>query len=281
MRFVDLMKLEFPPEWKTRAQQAQQEVASLNKNRRAAAINNRRQIWTDLKPCLEKLAHKKCWYCESKQIRSDKDIDHFRPKNRVDEKDSKNHPGYWWLAFDWRNFRYSCTYCNRPRTDSTSGTTGGKGSRFPLHDETKRCRTPQDLLSDEQPVLLDPTEEADPGFLWFDKDGTARPTSKDPASWLYQRAKKSIEIYRLNHTDLKEVRQSVCSDCTQIVRNGDDVLREYERGSLVAQTKFRETLKDLKKRLASNAEYSAAARATVMGLRGENHPWLDALLAGI
>ena len=281
MRFVDLMKLEFPPEWKARAQQAQQEVASLNKNRRAAAINNRRQIWTDLKPYLEKLAHKKCWYCESKQIRSDKDIDHFRPKNRVDEKDSKNHPGYWWLAFDWRNFRYSCTHCNRPRMDSTSGTTGGKGSRFPLHDETKRCRTPQDLLSDEQPVLLDPTEEADPGFLWFDKDGTARPTSKDPASWLYQRAKESIEIYHLNHTDLKEVRQSVCSDCTQIVRNGDDVLREYERGSLVAQTKFRETLKDLKKRLASNAEYSAAARATVMGLRGENHPWLDALLAGI
>lgn len=281
MRFVDLTKLELPSGWEGRAQQARREVEALNSDERATTINNRRQIWADLKPFLEKLAQKKCWYCESKQIRSDKDIDHFRPKNRVDEEGCEDHPGYWWLAFDWRNFRYSCTYCNRLRTDSTSGTTGGKGNRFPLHDETRRCRTPQDLLSDEQPALLDPTEEADPGFLWFDKDGTARPTVKDPASWLYERAKKSIEIYHLNHTDLKEVRQSVCNYCTQIVRNGDDVLREYERGSLVAQTKFRETLKDLKRRLASNTEYSAAARATVMGLRGESRPWLDVLLAEI
>ena len=281
MRFVDLTKLELPSGWEERAQEAQREIAALDNDERSSAINNHRQIWGELKPCLEKLAHKKCWYCESKQVRSDKDIDHFRPKNRVDEKGCENHPGYWWLAFDWENFRYSCTYCNRLRTDSNTGTTRGKGNRFPLHDEAKRCWTPQALLSDEQPVLLDPAEEADPGLLWFDEDGTARPTSRDSASWLYRRAKESIEIYHLNHTDLKEVRQSVCKDCTQMVEDGDEVWREYEQGSLVAQTKFRKTLEDLKKRLASNAEYSAAARATVMGLRGENHPWLDALLAGI
>ncbi len=279
MRFVDLTKLELPSGWEERAQQAQREIAALDHDERSRAINNHHRIWGELKPCLEKLAHKKCWYCESKQIRSDKDIDHFRPKNSVDEKDSSDHPGYWWLAFDWGNFRYSCTYCNRQRTDS--GTTGGKGSRFPLHDETKRCRTPQDLLSDEQPVLLDPTEETDPGLLWFDNDGIARPTSRDSDSWLHRRAKESIEIYHLNHVDLKEVRQSICYDCTQMVGDGDEAWKEYEQGSLVAQTKFRRTLRDLKKRLAYDAEYSAAARSTVMSLRNRDRPWLEALLVGI
>ncbi len=90
-----------------------------------------------------------------------------------------------------------------------------------------------------------------------------------------------LEIYHLNHADLKEVRQSVCNDCTQMVGDGDEAWKEYEQGSLVAQTKFARTLKDLKNRLAYDAEYSAAARSTIMGLRSADRPWLEALLAGI
>ncbi len=206
-------------------------------------------------------------------------VDHFRPKNRVSEEDCGNHHGYWWLAFDWRNFRFCCTYCNSRREDLTTGTMGGKADRFPLRDETKRCRTPEDLISDEQPVLLDSTVRADPALLWFDEDGTARPNTNDEKSWPYRRAKESIEIYHLNHTGLKEARLEVSRDCQRMVGEGDEAWKEYSQGSPVAEEKFKQAVEFLGERLTDNAEYSAAARSTVMGLRSGDRPWLDTLLA--
>src|SRR5207248_877805 len=106
----------------------------------------------------------------------DKHVDHFRPKNSLSKEDSPNHPGYWWLAFCLANYRYSCTFCNSRRTDSASGSAGGKGDRFPIRDEAKRCQSQTDPLIREEPALLDPTVPGDPLLLWFDQDGTARAT---------------------------------------------------------------------------------------------------------
>lgn len=282
MRFVDLTKFEPSSEWKERAQRAQQEVAVLDNDERSRVIKNRHQIWGELKPCLEKLAHKKCWYCEARQERSDMLIDHFRPKSRVNKKDCEDHHGYWWLAFDWRNFRYSCTYCNSLRRDTATDRTGGKADRFPLRDEAKRCRTPTDLLSEEQSVLLDPTVRTDPGLLWFDEDGSAHPKYlENTAPWPHRRAKESIDIYHLNHSDLKEARQRVCNACRRRVGEGDEAWKEARQGSSRAEEKFQKAFEDLEELMAEDAEYSAAARATVMGLRSADRPWLDTVLTGI
>src|SRR5207249_9483579 len=113
-----------PPGWDERARQALLEVSAIPNAERHTAINDRRDIWTALKPGLEKLAAKKCWYCESREVRSDKHVDHFRPKNRVNEVGCEKHPGYWWLAFEWKNFRYSCTFCNSRRVDKATGSAG-------------------------------------------------------------------------------------------------------------------------------------------------------------
>jgi uncharacterized protein (TIGR02646 family) len=157
MKFIDLRNFTLPEGWEGRVQKAREEIAALGDNTRAAGINERRTVWADLKELLGSLSHKKCWYCEARQERSDMQVDHFRPKNRLSEEGCADHPGYWWLAFDWRNFRFCCTYCNSRREDPRTGTKGGKADRFPLREEARRCRTPEDILSDEQPVLLDPT----------------------------------------------------------------------------------------------------------------------------
>ena len=104
------------------------------------------------------LSDDKCWYCESKQIRLDRHVDHYRPKNSVAE--CADHPGYWWLAFRSYNYRYSCTYCNSRRVDQRSGQAGGKADHFPLRDESRRAFSPDDPIDDEQPTLLDPTVQA-------------------------------------------------------------------------------------------------------------------------
>jgi len=68
----------------------------------------------------------KCAYCE-KFIFTDQfgDIDHFRPKAAIKNKDGSDvmiivnnqevkHEGYYWLTYDWKNLLPSCILCNRP-----------------------------------------------------------------------------------------------------------------------------------------------------------------------
>ena len=130
---------------------------------RHKAINAKSDVWHAAKDALRLASHGKCWYCESRQDRSDMPVDHFRPKNRVLE--APGHPGYWWLAFDWRNYRYSCTYCNSKRRDIEGGTEGGKRDHFPVIPPPPHawCDTdPQDRAK-----LLDPTDDSDTKLLTF------------------------------------------------------------------------------------------------------------------
>src|SRR5205823_9338448 len=114
------------------------EIAALPTEERVEAINRKHRIWAELKPYLALLSHEKCWYCESIQESSDMHVDHFRPEGRIADEGSHG-PGYWWLAFDWHNFRLSCTYCNTLRSEGDRAPSGGKADRFPLWEEARRC----------------------------------------------------------------------------------------------------------------------------------------------
>ncbi len=279
MRYINLDLLNILPEWLDRAQRAYEYVKSLPPEKRAEAINSCSQVWKDLKDELKRISYNKCWYCESSEIRGDKAVDHYRPKNGVIECPS--HKGYWWLAFNWRNFRYSCEYCNEIRIDRTTNTSGGKSSHFPLLDETKRVfdeGNPYDLLQ-ERPALLDPTEIDDPLLLTFETDGTAQPAS-DPKDCPedFQRAKISIEHFHLNHTDLKERRQvRICNKIKQLVDAGDmyRYLLDKNKSDVAAIQGYKSVMKEISAMINERAEYSAAARAVLKTYR--NRPWVDAL----
>lgn len=279
MRLVDNNQLQRPSDWDARAANAKAEVAGVaDEDERRAALKARSPVWSELKPFLEELSNKKCWYCEAIQERSDKNVDHFRPKNRVEEDGCVGHPGYWWLAFDWRNFRYSCTYCNSVRKGD-DGEKGGKGARFPLRDEAKRCHSETAPILDEQPVLLDPTVAGDPELLWFDEDGRAQPRHGESAPWPHQRASVSITIYHLNHEDIRQARLAICMECKRLVQQADDGWQAYKDGSPVGEERFRQAIERIAERLDARSEYSATARSTLMGLRSEKRPWLDATIA--
>lgn len=142
MKYISLDELatRLPQGWQENAAAALAEVAKATDNERADKINEYRTVWSDLRQALGELSHRACWYCETRQDRSDKAVDHFRPKNRVAE--AADHPGYWWLAFEWRNYRYSCTYCNSRRRSADRVTVGGKQDHFPLVQEQERIFAP-------------------------------------------------------------------------------------------------------------------------------------------
>ena len=148
MRYVDRQMLQLPVGWLERAERATQSVAN------GAEPNSHSNVWRELKDGLAQLHHEKCWYCEIPIARSDNAVDHFRPKSRVSDA-AREHRGYRWLAFDKANLRYACTFCNSKRRDVGGQTTGGKGDRFPLLDESRRVYN-EGPIDGEEPVLLDP-----------------------------------------------------------------------------------------------------------------------------
>ncbi len=77
----------------------------------------------------------KCAYCEQTPLGSPLQVEHFRPKNGVDEI---VHSGYYWLGYEWSNLLLSCGNCN-----ST------KGNHFNLFNEINRFIAPIFKLNKE------------------------------------------------------------------------------------------------------------------------------------
>jgi len=162
----------------------------------------------EVKKSLEKLFHEKCAYCEGKPASQGPwDVEHYRPKGRV--KENKNHHGYYWLAYTWENLLPSCVFCNQHRTDQptfddpTVGPAAGKLDQFPLRDETQRAMDPNDLLSLEEPLLLNPCEDQDcETYFRYDVKGYILVDNSNAAT-KKKRAKKTIEICHLNRRRLR------------------------------------------------------------------------------
>jgi uncharacterized protein (TIGR02646 family) len=271
MKFVapDSVKAVIPADWYQRAKEAADAIAKLPEADRAKAINAKSELWRELKPVLKCVATNKCWYCESKQIRSDNAVDHYRPKNNING--CTKIKGYWWLAFDWQNYRFSCTYCNSRRIDELGGTEGGKHDEFPLWDESKRA-TCNAEIGQEQPLLLDPCCNSDPSFLWFDPDGRPAPNPTlcgNSSAYTHRRATESIRLYHLDHSDVVERRALLCKDIRKEVEEAEDMLIKYHAGDTTAKIAWNSSVAKLRQRYADSEEYSSTAFCVLMELRAK------------
>ena len=275
MRFIDIKQLKLPDGWQEKADGALKELCGLDKTERDQRLKTMAVIWQDLKAPLRSLSHEKCWYCESKRYRSDDPVDHFRPKGAVDE--CPEHPGYWWLAFDWHNYRFSCTWCNSRRRDKETRESGGKHDNFPLLNETKRARDRSEPLAQEEPCLLDPTVKSDPLLLWFQDDGQVVPRYPGEER-LERRAKESVLLYFLNYHETSELRRALYNRIRTLVDEGKVYFDRLAQGDKTAEYAFIQTASRLQGLMAEDVEFSAAARAYLMGLRDDRHAWIEDLV---
>ena len=299
MRYVNLNRLERPVNWDDRAQDALEGLREEVKAAEAAArdggkdiaearcqavrdglsLSARSAVWRETSNALASLSNHKCWYSESTNPASDANVDHFRPKGRVEEDDA--HEGYWWLAFDWRNYRYSSQWCNQ-RRNGANGTSGGKGDRFPLLPGSYRARKDGDPYEVEDPVLLDPTDPEDWKLLTFRADGYPTPTHGD-GSIEYCRAIVSIEVYHLDNRQLVNERRRVAVRVEQVV-DEMEVLRPKlkQRDSYKL---YKRRIVDLLGLISWDAEYSAAALSFARSLvypigqvKKGKRCWLESIL---
>lgn len=268
------LKSKLPHDWDAKALKALEAVRAANPKDKNTETNRHSDVWGDVKPFLRELSHKKCWYCEGLDRRFDGVVDHFRPKGKVA---GVAHPGYWWLAFDLKNFRYSCTYCNSRRKDQVSGESGGKQDAFPLIDETKRA-FPEEQPDRERPVLLDPLVAADALFFYFADDGDIHPRFSNASQGQIERVSESAKVYHLNHPDLVDARLELFNEIHLSVELGKAYFLAWCGGDENAEAGYNAAVESLKTAIAEEAEFSTAARDIVKGMREEGHPWLDGIL---
>ena len=148
------------------------------------------EIWQIARDSLAGIFHSKCAACESRLgVDNFIPVSHFRPKAGVVE--DKSSSGYWWLAYDWYNLLILCARCLHM-----------KSSRFPIVG--KRALGPSDNLSEENPLLLDPSVDDPNAHLAFDDDGTVVGKT--------ERGRITIEIFGLNRETLVEARRGAIKD---------------------------------------------------------------------
>jgi uncharacterized protein (TIGR02646 family) len=243
-------------------------MGEMDPDRRAALIHRFQNRWVAFRRPFEEFSHGKCWYLECRNPGTDEDVDHFRPKLGVAE--APEHPGYYWLAFDWTNLRLSCHRANRLRINPETEEVGGKGGHFPLLNEAERAQGPGDDLTQEQPALLDPTNPADPPLLSFRANGEVdlSPEFKDNAS-----AQAKFEASRfclhLNWPQFRDARVILYNCIERLVDRGEREAPVAYDVCMVSAA-FADVIRDLVTVMDGRAEYSAAARLYVESFK---HVW--------
>lgn len=269
--------------WLAAANAALADLQTQTPARRSAFIakffKTNKTLWRDLKRCLAQPTPPKCWYSEAKRSIDELEIDHFRPKNEVS---GTTHAGYWWLAFDWQNFRIASIISNKRRTDQRAGKALGKSTFFPLLDESQRATAPGSL-NGESPLLLDPFVATDVKLLDYSgADGKVVEKftqAQDPVK--YRRAHDSIDLYHLNEGSLIARRVELSAMLKEKGDKVEELFSKQDQGQALTPTEERE-LETLQNEIAgyinATSEFSAFCRACIQQ-RG-NRGWNDELLRG-
>lgn len=212
----------------------------------------------------------KCAYCESSYgAVFDGDVEHFRPKGKINEK-SPQTPGYYWLANEWDNLFLACQHCNQRRRHILYGEDKlqgyGKLDQFPLKSEAKRVKKHTEDLLDEEPerLLINPCKD-DPSFhlAYEDTEGVVIP--------LTEMGKKSIEVYVLQRPLLvQERKKHLLFLFQQIFRVKRELSRLDNDNSPQQKADFGQELEILMNFGNSASEYAGMCRFFIKKFLKEN-----------
>lgn len=219
--------------------------------------------WGKLKPWLLSLSGGKCWFTEARDIASHLDVEHFRPKKAARNVKGPERDGYWWLAFDYMNFRIAGTVPNRK-----------KGAWFPLRFDSPCSTFTRRREGDEVPHFLDPTNAHDVTLLAFDEEGKAVPAPGIPR-WDYVRVRRTVDRLKLSeHQALAEERRKVWQNTTKLINKYLQALAEM-RTCAAARERAKATARDIVVLTKPDAELSSVAKWCV---RLRNDPQLSRLV---
>lgn len=245
----------------------------------------------DVKLQLKKDFNYKCAYCEKQIEKGYFEVEHYRPKGRVE---GCSHSGYWWLALSWDNLLPSCPPCNRAlrheivrkgmSRDEAEALQArpprrsyGKAMQFPVSGT--RLANPSHDHAAEGPLIIDPTRtDPEPYLEWhFDTDlstvegrtigGAASPCGQT-----------TVDCLALNRPDLVEGRTRVLD---KLKHHRIKILEDLEKDadedggahvSIALRTALRR-VEDMKSGAEANQAFAGMTRSFVRSLASELVAW--------
>jgi len=224
---------------------------------------NKHRDWNKFQDAMIKLFGYKCWYSEAPIGAGDFEIDHFRPKNRSKDLDRSilKDNGYWWLAYNLKNYRLSGGLVNKLRKDrlNKEEEVKGKGDYFPLDLVLGAKANDKQSTRCELPILLDPTDDYDVSLLTFNENGEVLEVGEEDEK---RRAKWSIFFYHLDLEQLNYQRTQKWNECKNKIEEANDcylnAVNEYDKRNVM-----RICYGDLRKMTRPESYFSAVAIACI------------------
>jgi hypothetical protein len=178
-------------------------------------------------------------------VGEDGDVEHFRPKAGWCQGAGEplNTPGYYWLAYDWNNLLLCCSACNQRF----------KRNYFPLVNPEARANAPEDDISLEVPLFINPAERDPAEFIDFRKE-IAYAIDDNPIG------KMTIGALGLNRANFNERRRDHLARLTAL-HEAIGVLRSRGYLSATEQDIVDRAQVLLDQAAADSAEFAAMARA--------------------
>ncbi|MDD2767817.1 MAG: hypothetical protein PHT19_03715 [Methylococcus sp.] len=240
--------------WLAKSKQLVTDLAALDaagkRDKRNALIDANSGHWAALKEWLLALSGGKCWFSEVRAPYFHFDVEHFRPKKKAKALDGSERDGYWWLAFDYMNFRACGNVGNRK-----------KGGWFPLKQGSLYSTYSAPCEESEARYLLDPIDVYDVSLIAFDEEGKAIPVP-GASFWEQERVNETVKRLKLNeHVPLAEARRNVWQKVDGLIE--DFVAAKARCGAgnnPAAQAKLSEVCTRIRALTQSTAELSAVAR---------------------
>jgi|GEM_PF-1661903 len=284
MIYINPRDIDFDPVWEAKARELTKELLKRKPEERAAFINSKRAETWGHEALLESLrcvVGNKCWYSEVPLAGADPNVDHFRPKGRVVEIDNSTlekmgdiSPGYWWLAFEPKNFRLSCMHSNQRRVDEE--TEGGKWDFFPVEG----ARAPEGTVWDsiEEDVLpFDPCCAIDMALLWFSPDGTPTLKSGSPSDEETKRLKVTIWLFHLDKKEIAQERRANVIDIFKDIKTTNATFKIWQQNGAkkgsVLKTRFDDAIANLKSKIKDTKPFARAKQCAVLLSKSE-YPWI-------
>ena len=266
MRYININDLDLPDNWGAKVDKLNEDLRNATTHEERSYIIENNPVWQELFIPLSNLSKGKCWYSEALEVMSDRDVDHFRPKNKalnINNIPRADEDGYWWLAYDYENYRFSSQYSNQRRKHkfNKDKETGGKGIYFPLFAGSPIAKT-KPTCFDEHIMLLDPCDEDDPSLLTFNSKGEAIPNADAVLDHNERiRVETSIKLYNLDQLTLQELRERVWDSCQRLIDEIRKITSDIQGLSAFGRARVKFLKDEIRKMTKREVELSAVAIA--------------------
>lgn len=198
-----------------------------------------------VKSTLKEIQNSKCCYCE-RHIKERSTVEHFRPKTsfRNHKAEERQYPGYYWLAYEWKNLYLACETCNSKKNDF-----------FPLFNPDERAINHKSDIHKEKPILIDPGNDDIEKYITFNGEVAVGLDEE------IGRGKTTIELVNLNRRTLLEDRLKRLQIIKTLVGVIDAAQKETK--NLELQQLASESSKLLKKYTSDDEAFLAAVKCAI------------------